>query len=108
MGPMRVNSRDQAYQMLAVAADYLMRTEPHSPTPYLVMRAVSWGRMSLSQLLAHFVKESADINSVMQLLAINPDEAEGMSAMSLGIGTAATEDYGYGAGDAIDDEDDDY
>ena len=37
-GPIR--SRADAYRRLSEAADYLLRAEPHSPTPYLVKRAV--------------------------------------------------------------------
>ena len=40
-------SRAEAFQRLNEAADYLLRTEPHSPVPYLVRRAVTWGNLSL-------------------------------------------------------------
>ena len=46
-----ITSRAQAYKMLDAAADYLLRAEPHSPAPYLVKRAVTWGRMPLQDLL---------------------------------------------------------
>ena len=38
-----IRSRAEAYRVLQAAADFLQRTEPHSPTPYLVRRAVAWG-----------------------------------------------------------------
>jgi len=38
-GPIR--SRTDAYRRLSEAADYLLRTEPHRPTPYRVRRAVA-------------------------------------------------------------------
>lgn len=41
--PPSFSSREQAYASLSALADYLMRTEPHSPAPWLVKRAVSWG-----------------------------------------------------------------
>jgi type VI secretion system protein ImpA len=46
-----IRSRAEAYRRRSEAADYLLRTEPHSPTPYLVKRAVSWGGMTLTKLL---------------------------------------------------------
>jgi type VI secretion system protein ImpA len=46
-----IESREEAYARLLEAADYLHRHEPHSPTPYLVKRAVSWGRMTLSEVV---------------------------------------------------------
>lgn len=68
MGP--INNREDAYRMLEAVADYLQRTEPHSPTPYLVKRAVSWGRMSLADLMQEIVREEGDIARYFSLLGI--------------------------------------
>lgn len=68
MGP--INSREDAYRMLEAVADYLQRTEPHSPTPYLVKRAVTWGRMSLADLMQEIVREEGDISRYFSLLGI--------------------------------------
>ena len=67
-GPIR--SRAEAYRRLAEAADYLLRTEPHSPAPYLVKRAVAWGSMSLTELLHEFVQNSNDLKAIYTLLGI--------------------------------------
>jgi type VI secretion system protein ImpA len=67
-GPIR--SRAEAYRRLAEAADYLLRTEPHSSTPYLVKRAVTWGSMSLTDLLHEFVQNSTDLKAIYTLLGI--------------------------------------
>lgn len=67
-GPIR--SRAEAYQRLQEAADYLMRTEPHSPTPYLVKRAVAWGNKTLGELLAEVVGSEQHLQEIYQLLAI--------------------------------------
>ena len=67
-GPIR--NRADAYRRLAEAADYLLKTEPHSPTPYLVKRAVEWGHMSLSDVLNQIVRnegEMAEINKLLRL-----------------------------------------
>jgi type VI secretion system protein ImpA len=68
MGP--INSREDAYRMLDAVAEYLQRTEPHSPTPYLVKRAVTWGRMSLADLMQEIVREEGDIARYFSLLGI--------------------------------------
>ena len=65
-----VTSRAQAYQQLGAAADYLMRTEPHSPVPYLVRRAVSWGNLSLAELLEELLAKNADLPTLYTLLGI--------------------------------------
>ncbi|HEV7843789.1 MAG TPA: type VI secretion system protein TssA, partial [Pyrinomonadaceae bacterium] len=51
-----IRSRKEAYQRLSEAADYLLRTEPHSPTPYLVKRAIAWEHMSLFELYRQIVR----------------------------------------------------
>lgn len=65
-----IRSRDEAYQRLAQAAEYLLRTEPHSPTPYLVKRAVSWGSLSLQELLLELVNDRSDLRALYTLLGM--------------------------------------
>ncbi|MEX3918659.1 type VI secretion system protein TssA [Paraburkholderia sp. BR10872] len=48
-------SRDEAYRLLAIVADYLMRYEPHSPVPYMLKRALDWGGKPLPELLAELM-----------------------------------------------------
>lgn len=69
-GPIR--SREDAYQRLREAAEYLLRTEPHSPTPYLVRRAVSWGSMPLAELLREIIKDESDLAQLYRLLGMAP------------------------------------
>lgn len=67
-GPIR--SRAEAYRRLSEAADYLLRTEPHSPAPYLIKRAVAWGGMSLSELLQELVQSDNDLRAIYTLLGM--------------------------------------
>ncbi len=66
----QIRSRSEAYFLLSEAAEYLIRTEPHSPTPYLVKRAVSWGSMSLSELLVEIVNTPSDLQAIYTLLGV--------------------------------------
>jgi type VI secretion system protein ImpA len=66
-----IASRAEAYQRLREAADYLQRTEPHSPVPSIVRRGIAWGEMSAADLYAELFKKSWDIFS---LLGIQPTE----------------------------------
>lgn len=68
-----IRSRAEAYQRLAEAADYLLRTEPHSPTPYLVKRAVEWGSMSLQEVLQQLVRNDGEMQELNRLLRLSPD-----------------------------------
>ena len=67
-----IRSRAEACQRLAEAADYLLRTEPHSPTPYLVRRAVEWGSMSLSDVLQQIVRNDGEMQEINRLLRLAP------------------------------------
>ncbi len=66
----RVKSRDEAYHLLSEIAEYLMETDPHSPVPFLVKRAVSWGSMSLSELLTELLKDGQNLQQIYSLLGI--------------------------------------
>ena len=66
-----VRSREDAYRLLSIAAEYLLRTEPHSPTPYLVQRAVNWGKMPLGELLEEYSHDGNDLRMLRLLLGIN-------------------------------------
>ena len=68
-GPVR--NRADAYRRLSEAAEFLLRTEPHSPTPYLVKRAIAWGSMSLEELLPQLVRNGAELTEVYRLLQID-------------------------------------
>jgi type VI secretion system protein ImpA len=65
-----IRNRGEAYRMLSAAADYLLIHEPHSPTPYLVKRAVSWGNMTLTELLHELVTDEHDLVQIYKLLGI--------------------------------------
>ena len=65
-----IRSRSEAYRMLSEAADYLMIHEPHSPTPYLVKRAVSWGNKTFSELVKELVNDDNDLQQIYKLLGI--------------------------------------
>jgi len=65
-----IRSRADAYQRLAEAADYLARTEPHSPVPYLIRRAIGWGSLSLEELLPELVRDSAQLAEIYRMLQL--------------------------------------
>jgi type VI secretion system protein ImpA len=61
-------SRDEAYRRLGEIAEYLLRTEPHSPVSYLVKRAVAWGEMPLTELLQELLDSESDLKQIYRLL----------------------------------------
>lgn len=75
-GSVTIRSRADAYRLLWEAAEYLIRKEPHSPTPYLVKRAVSWGNMSLDELLKELVNSGDDLEAIYELLGMNDEDED--------------------------------
>lgn len=71
-GPIR--SRADAYRQLDGIANFLQSIEPHSPTPYLVRRAVSWGRMPLPELMQEVLREEGDLNRLFTVLGLKPGQ----------------------------------
>ncbi len=65
-------SREEAYEQLAKIAAFLEYHEPHSPTPYLIRRAIGWGGMTYGQLLADLFQTSGgNINQIMAILGLD-------------------------------------
>lgn len=67
-----LHSREAAYQALEQIADYLQAVEPHSPTPYLIRRAVKWGKMPLPELMQEVLREEGDLNRLFTVLGLVP------------------------------------
>ena len=53
-----IRTRGEAYQRLAEAADFIERSEPHSPVPHLIRRAIKWGSLSFDELLPELLQDS--------------------------------------------------
>ncbi len=67
----RIRSRAEAYSLLEEIADFLDQNDPHSPTPYLIRRAVSWGEMHFDQLLPELVRSNGELSDIIKLLGID-------------------------------------
>jgi len=68
-----MRDRQQAYKMLAQAADYLVRDDPHSPVPYLIYKAIDFGRLNTAELYEElFVRCNGNIN-IFDLLGIESE-----------------------------------
>lgn len=74
-GPIR--TRDEAYRRLREVADYLRRTEPHSPVSLLVERAIHWGSMSFPDMIRDVLGgEASAYSSILDTLGIPEKEDE--------------------------------
>ena len=66
-----IHSREEAYRMLEEIAEFLYHQDPHSPTPYLIRRAVMWGQMHFDELLPELVKNNGELSDIMRLLKLD-------------------------------------
>jgi len=68
--PLRLvpHTRDEAFAMLSSVATFFKETEPHSPVPYLVDRAIRWGRMPLEDWLKDVIKDHGVIDHIAETL----------------------------------------
>ena len=67
----RLGTRDDAYQMMTQAAEFLRKTEPHSPIPYLVFRAVELGKMPFPKLVQQLIREDGILNEIRREFGIH-------------------------------------
>jgi len=72
----QVHTREEAFRALLRAADFFKRTEPHSPVSYALEQAVSWGRMSLPDLLKELIADETARSDVFKRVGIQPPEEE--------------------------------
>lgn len=70
--PAVFSNREQAYEALAEIAAFLKTVEPHSPTPYLVQRAVALGQMGLPQMVKEVSASAGSLDKFFELLGIAP------------------------------------
>jgi type VI secretion system protein ImpA len=61
-------NRDEAFTMLAGVAQFFKQTEPQSPVPYLIERAIKWGNMPLEGWLNDVIKDSNVVDSIRDVL----------------------------------------
>lgn len=67
---MRIHTRAEAYRLLEEIAQFLHENDPHSPTPYLISRAVAWGNMHFDELLPELVGDAPKLSELLKLLNI--------------------------------------
>lgn len=71
-----LNSRESVYSQLAEAAAALQRLEPHSPVPFLVMRAVELGALPFPQLMQALIRDASVLSEMNRELGIKAAEEE--------------------------------
>ena len=70
-GPIR--DRQQAYAHLSAAAEFLMQDDPHSPVPYLVYKAIDWGRLNTAELYGELFVQCGGGLNIFDLLGLETE-----------------------------------
>lgn len=52
-----INSRAQAFKQLKLISEFFLKTEPHSPISYALDKTISWGDMSLAELIDELIPD---------------------------------------------------
>lgn len=67
-------TREEAFRRLEEVADFLRKSEPHSPVPLLIRRAIGWKDLGFDQLLTELIKDAGSRGQVGELLGIKAPE----------------------------------
>lgn len=62
--------RDELYRQLAGLSEQLARLEPHSPVPYLLRKAIDWGRKPLDEILLELNQEDSQARRLWSVMGI--------------------------------------
>jgi len=66
--------RLDALRRLHAVAEFFQRTEPHSPIPLLVNRAMKWGEMPLEEWLNEVIKSKDVLGAVRETLGLKEEK----------------------------------
>ncbi len=67
-------SREEAFRQLANISDFFRKTEPHSPISYILDRAVTWGGMSLEELINELIPDSSSRTTYRSLTGVKASD----------------------------------
>ncbi len=66
-----ITSREVAFQQLHVISEFFLKTEPHSPIPYVIAKAVKWGDMPLNELIGELIPDSSSRDYFSSVTGVN-------------------------------------
>ena len=69
-----IRDRADAFKKIMDISEFFRKTEPHSPIPYILERAVKWGDMPLEDLIKELIPDSSARDLYGSLTGIRTDE----------------------------------
>jgi type VI secretion system protein ImpA len=70
----RLATREDVYEQLREAAKRLQQIEPHSPVPFLILKAVEFGNLSFPQLMRALIRDDGVITEMNRELGIKEEQ----------------------------------
>jgi len=67
-------NRAEAFRRLEEIARFFEQTEPHSPVPYAIRRAIRWGHTPLKDLLQELIRDSSNRDDLFRVMGIQVPE----------------------------------
>ena len=66
-----ITSREIAFQQLNAISEFFLKTEPHSPIPYVLAKAVKWGDMPLDELIGELIPDHSSRDYFSSVTGVN-------------------------------------
>ncbi len=66
-----ITSREVAFQQLHAISEFFLKTEPHSPIPYVLAKAVKWGNMPLHELIGELIPDNSSRDYFSSVTGVN-------------------------------------
>jgi type VI secretion system ImpA family protein len=73
----QIASSKEAYRLIQMANQYLLKHDPHSPCPFLVRRALSWRNKSLYELYLELFQSIEKPGDLFELLGLTDTDPKG-------------------------------
>jgi type VI secretion system protein ImpA len=70
-----IRNRADAFARLREAAEFLMRDDPHSPVPYMVSTACTWGEKSAPDLYQELFLHKAGQLNIFEIMGLSTDDS---------------------------------
>ncbi|MCK0165492.1 type VI secretion system protein TssA [Marinobacter sp. S6332] len=71
-----IESRKEALEQLRRLSDFFLKTEPHSPVSYAILRAVRWSELSLPELMDELISDSGARDGFFKLTGVPAPEQQ--------------------------------
>lgn len=66
-----IKNRQDGFRQLKMISEFFRNTEPHSPIPYIIDRAIQWGNLSLMELMDELIPDESSREKYASLTGVS-------------------------------------